>query len=56
MKVSKEWIQRLFEAFLYHEGTNDLEGIYWPVAKSMLKEKGIEVEGDAPEKQGVSND
>jgi hypothetical protein len=46
-KVSREWFQKLATSIMYHHGTNDPEGIYWPEAKAMLLEAGLEVEGEA---------
>ena len=43
-KVTSEWFRKLFEAMIYQEGTNEPAGIIQPVAKTMLYEKGIEVE------------
>lgn len=39
----EEWFRRLCEAIQYHEGTNDIEGTFQTVAKTMLREAGVEV-------------
>ena len=42
--VTREWFQKLATSIMYHHGTDDPKGIYWPEAKAMLAEKGITVE------------
>ena len=42
--VSREWFNELTVAIMYHHGTDETQGIIQPVAKGMLREKGIVVE------------
>ena len=45
--VSREWFNELTVAIMYHHGTDETQGIIQPVAKGMLREKGIVV-GEKP--------
>jgi len=42
--VSREWFNELTVAIMYHHGTDETQGIIQPVAKGILREKGIVVE------------